>query len=204
MLPKRFIDFNNIYNGKKIVICGCGTSLLNFKPHYKDFITIGVNDVPALFNPTYLIVTDHPNRFNTARKKIINEADVKGLFTCVKGWRHPKIIHFDLGKKGAKNLDDPAKVDHFLNSPYTAINIAYKMGATKIAIIGVDFTNGHFYSTKDGKHSLDRMGYMKDINLAYSLIYSELKKRNVELYNLSEISRIEGVPKIKIEDFKKL
>lgn len=186
------------------MVCGCGSSLISFKSHYQDFITIGVNDVPALFDPTYLLVTDHPNRFNDIRKKLINESKSRGLFTCVKGWRHPKIIHFDLGKKGASNLDNPTKVDHFLNSPYTAINVAYKLGARAIGMIGVDFTDGHFYSLKDGQHSLAKMGYLKDLNSGYSLIHRELQKRGVPLYNLSAASRIDSIPKITLSEFKGL
>ena len=204
MLPKKLIDLHNRHKGEKIIVCGCGTSLTGFKDHHSKFVTIGVNDVPALFNPTYLMVTDHPNRFNDKRKKIVNEADVSGLLTCVKGWRHPKIYHFDLGKKGTGNLDDPSKVDHFLNSPYTAINVAYKMGASMIGMIGVDFTDGHFYSPKDGKHSLARMGYLKDLNSGYSIINRELDKRGVPLYNLSSESQISTVPKITLEEFSDL
>jgi hypothetical protein len=204
MLPKKLIEFHNVHKGEKIIVCGCGISLKEFEPNHKEFITIGVNDVPALFNPTYLLVTDHPNRFNDNRKKLINEAEVRGLFTCVSGWRNPKIIHFDLGKKGASYLDDPTKVDHFLNSPYTAINVAYKMGAETIGLIGVDFTDGHFYSPKDGQHSLARMGYLKDLNGGYSLIARELENRGVSLFNLSKNSRIDTVKKITLEEFKEL
>jgi len=204
MLPKKLIEFHNIHKGEKIIVCGCGMSLKEFEPRHKEFVTIGVNDVPALFTPTYLLVTDHPNRFNDNRKKLINEAEVRGLFTCVSGWRNPKIIHFDLGKKGASNLDDPAKVDHFLNSPYTAINVAYKMGARAIGLIGVDFTDGHFYCPKDGQHSLARMGYLKDLNGGYSLITRELENRGVPLFNLSKDSRIDAMKKITLEEFEGL
>lgn len=204
MLVKKFIEFHNIHKGKKIVICGCGQSLLGFEPHHKDFITIGVNDVPQLFDPTYLVVTDHPNRFNEERKKFINNSKARHLFTCVGGWAHPKLVHFELGKKGSAHLDVPDKVDHFLNSPYTSINIAYKMGASNIAIVGVDFTDGHFYKKKDGPHSLDRMGYISDLQWGYGHIKDELAKRGVGLYNLSPISKINTVPHMSVEDFKAL
>ncbi len=204
MLPKKFIDFHNIHEGEKIVVCGCGMSLKEFEPHYKDFITIGVNDVPSLFKPNYNLVTDHPNRFNDKRKKWINETDYKYLLTCVGGWRHPRIIHFDLGAKGSSHLDDPSKVDHFLNSPYTAINVAYKLGAKKIGIIGVDFTDGHFYSPKDGAHSLARMRYLPDLLWGYEHLKNALDQRGVELYNLSKESKINVVPHISIEKFKEL
>jgi len=204
MLPKRFIEFNNIHKGDKIVVCGCGMSLLNFKEHAPDFITIGTNDVPALFDPTYHLVTDHPNRFNESRKKLINGTSAKYLFTCVGGWRHPNIVLFELGKKGSANLTVPDKVDHHLNSPYAAINIAYKLGATKIGFIGVDFTDGHFYSKNDGPHSLDRMGYLSDLKWGYNHIRQELAKLGVDLYNLSINSKIDNVPYMSIEDFKEL
>lgn len=204
MLNKNFLEFHNIHLGAKIVVCGCGISLLKFKDHHQDFITIGVNDVPALFDPTYLLVTDHPNRFNDRRKKIVNESKAKYLFTPVGGWRHPRIVNFKLGKKGFKNLDNPGLIDHFLNSPYTAVNVAFKMGAKNIGLIGVDFIDGHFYSPKDGKHSLDRMNYIRDIKWAYSKITEELKKYDVNLYNLSKDSKIDVVPYISIEKFKEL
>jgi hypothetical protein len=204
MLVKKLNQFYNIHEGQKIVVCGCGMSLLDFKDHHQDFITIGVNDVPALFNPTYLVITDHPVRFSEARKKLVNESDVKAMFTCVKGWRHERLAMFKLGKKGIGNINDPNLVDHFLNSPYAAINIAYKLGARKIGMVGVDFSDGHFYSPKDGKHSLSRMGYMSDIDAGYRMIRDELKNNGASLYNLSSISNIKDVEKITIEEFKKL
>jgi hypothetical protein len=204
MMIKNFTDFHNIHEGAKIVVCGCGMSLLDFEPHHVDFITIGTNDVPALFNPNYNLVTDHPNRFNEKRKKVVNESDYKYLFTCVGGWRHPRIVNFNLGKKGSANLDDPGKVNHFLNSPYTAINIAFKLGAKYIAITGVDFTDGHFYAKKDGPHSLARMNYLKDLLWGYDHIKNELAKRNVLLYNLSKNSKITVVPYMSVDDFKEL
>lgn len=204
MLVKKLNQFYNIHEGQKIVVCGCGMSLLDFKRNQSDFITIGVNDVPSLFNPTYLVITDHPVRFSEARKKLVNESDVKAMFTCVKGWRHERMAMFELGKKGVGNLNDPNKVDHFLNSPYAAINVAYKMGARTIGMIGVDFSEGHFYSPKDGKHSLARMGYMRDINAGYKMIQKELELNGANLYNLSSISTVKPVKKITIEEFKNL
>lgn len=205
MPDKKFIDFHNIHTDRSIVVCGCGTSLLDFKEHHTDFITIGVNDVPALFEPSYLLVTDTPVRFhNDRRRAIVNNSKSEYLFTCSNGWKHPNIVRFNLGSRGFANLDNPNKVDHFLNSPYVGINIAYKMGAKNIAITGVDFTDGHFYSPKDGEHSLSRMRYMSDINYGYRSIFNELKKRGVNLYNLSKNSKLTMIPYIDVTEFKKL
>lgn len=202
-LIKRLSEFRAIHPNGKIVVCGCGVSLLDFKVHHSQWITIGVNDVPALFEPTYLLVTDHPHRFQGKRKDLINKSNSKYLFTCAKGWRHPRMVHFDLGTTDVKYLDDPNKIDHFVNSPYVAVGLAYKMGATKIGLVGVDFINGHFYNTKDGAHPVVQSNSLTRVNIAYGKLKDALKKKGVELYNLSAVSRLE-LPKITIEEFSKL
>ena len=204
MLVKRLNEFNNIHEGEKIIVCGCGMSLLDFKDHHANYVTIGVNDVPKAFDPTYLVITDHPVRFSKVRQDMVNGSEVRAMFTCVKGWRHPNMVKFELGKKGISDLNDPNKVDHFLNSPYAAVNIAYKMGARKIGLIGVDFTEGHFYAPKDGKHSLARMGYMRDINAGYKMLRRALEKHGAKLYNLSSISAVEPLEKITLQEFDEL
>ena len=204
MLTKQLSYYNNVHKGKKIIVCGCGMSLHDIKDIHSEFITIGVNDVPALFDPTYSLVTDHPIRFSDARKKIVNESGSKALFTCVKGWNHNQIVMFDLAKRGVGSLEDPNKVNHFLNSPYAGINIAYKLGARIIGMIGVDFSKGHFYSPKDGDHELSRRGYMSDINAGYRMINQDLQKHGAKLYNLSQNSQIKTVDKISLEEFRNL
>jgi hypothetical protein len=192
-----------IHKDEKIIICGCGTSLPNILPYKDEFITIGVNDVPALFHPTYLLVTDHPNRFYGKRRDIVQTAKVRGLFTCTSGWRHEKLVHFDLGSKQLKSLDSNRVIDHFLNSPYVAANLAYKMGAKHIGIIGVDFTDGHFYNPKDGPHPISPAPHLNKVNTSYQILLEALRDRGVTLHNLSTISRLE-IPKITIEEFKNL
>lgn len=202
-LIKSLKDFMNIHPGEKIIVCGCGVSLEKLRNSYQEYITIGVNDVPAMFDPTYLLVTDHPGRFYGSRKELVQKSSARFLFTCVKGWRHPNMVHFDLGSKELRNLESNSKIDHFLNSPYVAIGLAYKMGAKNIGLIGVDFTNGHFYNRTDGSHPLIKANYLRRLNSAYQVMVAELAKRGTSLYNLSETSRIE-IPKISLEKFKEL
>jgi len=207
MLVKKFIELKNIYKGKKVIVCGCGISLKHFfdseyfeKAKNSNIITIGVNDVPRLFDPTHLVVTDHTARFNKNRIDLINNCKSKSVITCVKGWNHPRLVYFELGKKGRLELDDFSRVDHHLNSPYTAVNIAYKLGASKIGMIGVDFTDGHFYSPKDGPHNLTRK-YLSSINSSYERLHRALKTRGVDFYNLSSISKIESIPYLEVKKF---
>jgi hypothetical protein len=203
ILIKRVAEFRGVHQGEKIIVCGCGTSLLNFAPVASNWTTIGVNDVPALFEPTYLLVTDHPERFNSSRCSLINKSKTKYFFTCAKGWRHPRTVHFDLGTKDIKNLDDPQKIDHFVHSPFVAVGLAYKMGAKRIGLIGVDFTDGHFYNPGDGAHPVIKVNYLRQVNKAYHSMIHQLKNRGVSLHNLSQSSLVE-VPKITMEEFEKL
>lgn len=202
-LVKSLSDFMGVHKGEKIIICGCGTSLPTILPYKDEFITIGVNDVPNLFNPTYLLIVDSSTRFNLDRQRIINNAKVRGLFTCVKGWTNPHLVHFDLGQKSLANIESSTTIDHFLNSPYVAVNLAYKMGAKHIGVIGVDFTNGHFYNTKDGMHPLATSVYLNKVNTSYHTLLGALATRGVTLHNLSPNSRL-AIPKITIEEFKQL
>lgn len=202
-MTKRLSDFYQSHKGEKIVVCGCGTSLNDIVEYKDDFITIGVNDVPKLFDPTYMVVTDHMNRFPLQRRKLVTESKCRFMFTCVKGWRRPNIVMFELGSRKQLNLDAPNMVDHFMNSPFVAANIAYKMGAVNIGLIGVDFTPHHFY-VRDGSHTLSKMKRIKAVNEAYGILCTNMKKKGVNLYNLSVDSRIDAIPKITIEEFKKL
>jgi len=200
-LIKKLREFIGIHKGEKIVVCGCGTSLLEFKDSSSKYITIGVNDVPELFQPTYLLVTDPPARFESdRRRKLVNESTAKYLFTCAKSWRHKNIVHFDLGTKELKSLDSHDRIDHFVNSPYVAACLAYKLGAKHIGMVGVDFTDGHFYNPADGAHPVVRINYLRKVNTAFSTLRQELEKRGTSFYNLSSESKVE-IPKITLEQF---
>ena len=202
-IVKRLSEFIGLHYGQNIIVCGCGTSLLGFDKHHSDYITIGVNDVPRLFEPTYMLVTDHQGRFQQQfRKDLVNNSKAKRLFTCASGWRHPNMVHFELGEKALKNLDSYHKIDHFVNSPYVAVNLAYKLGARNIGIIGVDFNNGHFYNPNDGKHPVLQINYLKQVKSAYSILHKQLKDRGVGLYDLSLNGQLD-LPKITLEEFSK-
>lgn len=202
-LVKSLKDFDKPHAGGKIVVCGCGISLLGFGEVAHNYTTIGVNDVPALFTPTYLLVTDAPTRFPIPRKKLVTESKSKYLFTCAKGWRHANLVHFELGTQTLTCLDKKNHLDHFLNSPYSAVCLAYRLGAKHIGIIGVDFTDGHFYNPKDGPHNIVKSTHLNRVNSSYQKLRDELEQRGVTLHNLSANSRLE-IPKITLEHFDQL
>jgi len=199
-------EFKDIHKDEKILVLGCGTSVKDIVkiPNYKQLITIGVNDIGRFIDPTYLLVVDHPAKFQGIRYKSVYNSNAKYVFTQIKGWKlhdMKKQVLFELGTKHLATLKDDAMVlDYSNNSPFIAIILAYKMGAKHISMLGVDFTDNHFYAN-DGKHNLVERGYVERISKDYKYLYEQLKKNGTHLSNLSEHSLITGVPKGKLELF---
>ena len=75
------------------------------------------------------------------------------------------------------------------------------MGAKRIGLIGVDFTDHHFFA-KSGKHPLAPQ--FETINEQYRKLADAAKANGVEIFNLSAISRLTAFPKISIDEFENL
>ena len=180
-------------------MCGCGTSLSELK-NPERFTTIGVNDVGAFFNPTYLVCVNDHHGFNKEpdRWKHIENTQANAVFTHIKDLaicNKDKIVELSLGKYGSTDWETD-KISYTSNSPYIAVCIAAFFSAKKIYIIGVDFTRDHFFG-KTGEHSLNNK--INSINVEYQNLHRALALKGIEFYNLSQTSRID-IPKIKIED----
>jgi hypothetical protein len=115
-----------------------------------------------------------------------------------------KTVLYKLGSRSRyQHLDKdqfPDIIDYSNNSPYMAIIAAYKMGINKIGLIGVDFTDNHFYA-KDGAHNLIKTNRTNTIIRDYKLLNDELKRKKVMIYNLSKESILDFLPKIEITKF---
>lgn len=194
-------DFKNKHRDSKIIVCGCGESALLLKDP-SQFITIGVNDIERLFCPNYLVILNDKSSFtNTERWHWVENAKCNFIFTHIKALAVPedKKIIIALGRHGGTELDKPT-VDYTSNSPYVGVILAHHLGATKIGLLGVDFTLNHFFA-KTGEHVLSRR--LNAINQEYQLLHSVLKAKNVELFNLSPVSKVD-IPKMNLDDFAKL
>jgi len=93
------------------------------------------------------------------------------------------------------------RVDYTMNSPYMAAVIAYQLGAKKIGMVGVDFTQDHFFSNT-GTHKLSK--HTKNIDQEYLVLRNELERRGVKVANLSPISLLGSWPKMDLEGFDSL
>jgi SAM-dependent methyltransferase/predicted glycosyltransferase involved in capsule biosynthesis len=197
-MPHTLRDYRDCHEGETILVCGCGVSLAEVdRP--EDFITIGVNDVGRLFQPTYLVVLNPRSQFSGDRFKYVEESRAGALFTQLHlGISHPNIVRFRLGQRGGIDLADPDSLPYTRNSPYVGVCLALHMGARRIGLIGVDFTNDHFFG-KTGPHSLARE--FPQIDLEYKRLFEACQARGVEFFNLSQRSRLTALPRMTIEEF---
>lgn len=195
---QKFSEYKNAHKNETIIVCGCGHSLKTLE-HPERTITIGVNDVGRQFTPDYLVVLNPKNQFKGDRFKYVENSTSKALFTQLNlKTEHKNTVKFKLGKRGGTNFDDSISLPYTRNSPYVALCLAIHMGASRIGLIGVDFTQDHFFS-KTGKHSLSAS--LKSIDQEYRKLFKAAKERGVDIVNLSNESKVTAFPKESFEEF---
>lgn len=185
--------------GETIVVCGCGASLRELHSPER-FVTIGVNDVGRLFDPTYLVVVNPRNQFRGDRFRHVEQSNARRLFTQLDlGPVRPPVVRFRLGRREGTDIGEDAVLHYTQNSPYVAVCLAALMGARRIGLVGVDFTDHHFFAAT-GTHSLaSRLG---QIDREYGALAQALAARGVELVNLSGSSRLQSLPRVRLEAFE--
>jgi hypothetical protein len=194
-------SFRDIHRGETIVVCGCGESL-NELAHPERFITIGVNDVGRCFQPNYLVVVNPRSQFSGDRFHYVENSRAEYLFTQLDlGVPHPNVVKFRLGAYGGTDFSNPDVLHYTQNSPYVALCLAVHMGARHIGLIGVDFTDNHFFA-KTGTHALSRQ--LPTIDGQYRHLGDALRARGVEVFNLSRTSRLTAFPNISVDEFTAL
>jgi hypothetical protein len=196
VLPRPLRDYRNRHAGATIIVCGCGRSLAEL-PEPERWTTIGVNDVGRLFDPTYLVVVNPRSQFRGDRFRYVAESRAGALFTQLDpqrdlGISHPAVVRFRLGRRGGTEVDGPDALPYTRNSPYVAVCLAAFLGARRIGLIGVDFTDHHFFAAT-GTHPLSRE--LAQIDREYGNLAAALARRGVELVNLSRESRLSALPK---------
>lgn len=195
---KTLCDFRNVHEGSTIVVCGCGESL-NELTQPQRFITIGVNDVGRRFDPNYLVVVNPRDQFSGDRFKYVESSKASYLFTQLDlGLSRENVIRFNLGVHGGTDLTDANVLHYTQNSPYVALCLAVHMGAKRIGLIGVDFTDHHFFAPT-GRHALTPQ--LNLIDEQYQRLYEAISARGVEVFNLSSTSRLTAFPRMSLPDF---
>ena len=197
-LPHELSEFHNYHAGQTILVCGCGSSLSKIVAPER-FVTIGVNDVGRLFQPDYLVVLNPLRQFRADRARYVEESRASALFTQLQlGINHPHIVRFRLGTRGGVSFDNPSVLHYTRNSPYLALCLAVQMGAKRVGLIGVDFTDNHFFG-QTGRHPLT--GEFEQIEREYKNLQESCLRLGVEVVNLSSESRLTAFPRMTPEDF---
>lgn len=196
-----FADFKNRHANESILVCGLGESA-NLLSDPTGYMTIGVNDIGRLFQPTYLLNVNNKSQYKGDRFSYIENSQAKYLFT-----HQPKeqgnvkipIVEFKIARKvGTVEIEEDGALPHFRNSPYVAVALAAYMGATRIGLLGVDFTDNHFW-VKDGPHRLLRE--LEAIDAQYGKLAVYLQAKGIGVWNLSPISRLTKLPKVNLEEW---
>ncbi len=194
-------DFRDAHRGESVVVCGCGESL-NELDAPERFVTVGVNDVGRRFTPRYLVVVNPRNQFTGDRFKYVEGSQAEHVFTQLElGLKHEGVVRFRLGSYGGTNLSNRDALDYTQNSPYVALCLAAHMGARRVGLIGVDFTDHHFFA-RTGRHSLAPR--LATIDAQYRRLGEALRARGVEVFNLSRASRLTAFPRLTVEEFAAL
>ena len=199
-------DFNpryiNLHSNEGFIVCGCGASLKSVTD-LSEFITIGVNDVSRIMKPNYLLVVNAASSFHPDRWKYVQYHRSEKMLTHLDNPQvdPAKVVKIKLGKKGVFDSADKTKIDYSNNSPYMAVIAAYQMGARKIGLIGVDFTDHHFFADS-GTHILTKN--LESIIRDYNRLAVELTQAGVTVANLSAESKMTSWPKMTLEEFRKI
>ncbi len=192
-------DFRALHAGATVVVCGCGESL-NLLTRPEARLTIGVNDVGRRFDPTYLVVLNPPGQFARDRFSFVRGSRASYIFSQRDdlGLATQNLVKLKLGRLGGTDPWDQAGMPYAQNSPYVAVCLAAFMGARRIGLIGVDFTDHHFFANT-GPHPL--RGQLRQIDEQYGKLRNLLRERGVELFNLSPASHLARLPKMLLDDF---
>jgi hypothetical protein len=170
-----------------IIVAGLGKSTQKFAAVAHKYVTIGVNDIDKFFSPTHLVVLDPYRRFSPERQKIICETKADHVWTtpewpCFKNdSRRKKITTVRFDNKQSFNIDKT--IPNFRTSPIAGIGLAYKLGAKRIGVVGMDLLADHHMHK-----------YEKVINKQISKLAKLLLQKGVILVNISEIANLYTIP----------
>lgn len=193
--PQHFADWRDRHRGQTVLVCGCGRSLA-LLDHPQRFVTIGVNDVGRRFTPDYLVVVNERRQFDPARFAYVERSEARAVFTQLDlGIAHPRVVRFRLGRRGGTDRPDDGTLHFSNNSPFVAVGLARHLGARRIGLIGVDFTEDHFFGAT-GRHPL--AAQIERIDREYGALAAACRAEGVELVNLSPVSRLASLPRARL------
>jgi hypothetical protein len=195
----RLEDLRDRHRGEDVVVCGCGRSLRQFAEPGR-YTTIGVNDVGRRFVPEYLVVVNPVESFTADRWAHVRDTNPPVFLSQYRlAVRAGTYVQFRLGRYASVDFDDPGALNYTQNSPYVALCLAVHLGARRIGVYGVDFTDDHFFAAT-GRHAL--AGRLAEIDEQFRRLDEACRARGVEIVNLSTESRLTAFRRGRIEEIR--
>ena len=179
----------------RVVVCGCGPSVELMAAVHMNFVTVGCNDVDRWFPPNHLVLGDRLSCYHGDRRKTIQGTGARTVWLR----RGDSLGHRDEREIEVLEVHDqrvtPSMLDEgplisFLMTPYLAIHLAYRLGARRIGLLGVDLVSP---SPLRFHHGV--------ISRKLSELAEALAAKSVELGNLSSISQVVGLPAMDLQGF---
>ncbi|MFG1289850.1 hypothetical protein [Xanthobacter versatilis] len=182
-------SFSGIHSGVPIVIFGCGESLADAQKLRKELISIGISDVERFVAPTYLVLCNYRFQYPDDRLVFIDRTAAKYVFTNLKylDFDIDNVIQVKPGSHAGMDFGENNCLSYSSTSAYFALCLAIHMGANLIGLLGIDFTDRHF-SGGDRPHALSSQ--LPQINSEFRALDAVLRRKGVDVYNLSSVSKV--------------
>lgn len=136
----------NEYEGKSVLVLGCGESAKYCNRLYDYDYIFGVNYIMKHgINPDFLLIVDPKvDHFDKEILSYIKQATPQLFFSHLPDWdefiNYKTKVEYSLGTLDLKNFGNKnGIVDHSMTSPYMAVLISYYLGFSQIDVGGVDF-----------------------------------------------------------------
>lgn len=161
------------------------------KGESKDFfindgnVTIGVNNVNKWIRTDHVVIMDNVKNYPEWHETLLKSG---AMFWCnlkenKKYVRNFTLIELSRGR-GVLSDFDTDKFVYSITSPFLAVHLAYKFGATKIVMWGVDFNTHENFNTDKLRNRA-----LKD----FRNLREKLNERGCELYVGNEISMFSSI-----------
>jgi len=166
-----------------IHVIGKGESKEFFK--HDGNITIGVNDVNKWIKTDHIVVVDPMDAYKEGHETYRSS---NAMFWSQLEDNKNYVKNFtliDLARgRGVLEDFDSEKFVYSITSPFVAVHLAYKLGATKIVMWGVDFNTHENFNTDSLRNRA-----LKD----FGNLRKKLNERGCELYVGNEISMFSSI-----------
>jgi hypothetical protein len=183
----------------KVSVVACGDSAKEWFNTPVDF-SVGVNDCFKWgVNTDYLVCVNSPYKFhptaengNTDRLQTILNSRPKKFFTHTSNWKQYMRGKAEVEMLSMRNFNGTFKKDRVYfsaTSPFVAITLAAKLGATDIILWGIDMINHPRFNP--GNSNV----YNDELNM-YLWLFGEMEREGVKIWLGNEGSCFKGKLKV--------